>query len=110
LPHLLEAGVCVHPSYGEGCSYAAGEALACGAPLIASENTGMNESIGDSDQLHIVPTGDSIALSEAIDAAYRGQLKATDAPPNSEGKPGPDDPSAHSHATPAEEPRAAHRL
>lgn len=74
LPHLLQAGLCVHPSYGEGCSYAPGEALACGVPLIVSSNTGMNESIGDPSQRHMIPTGDVDALTSAIDAAYHGEL------------------------------------
>jgi glycosyltransferase involved in cell wall biosynthesis len=75
LPHLLQAGVCVHPSYGEGCSYAPGEALACGVPLIASANTGMNESIGAPGQRQVVPTGDRDALAQAIDAAYRRETR-----------------------------------
>jgi len=74
LPHLREAGVCVHPSYGEGCSYAPGEALACGVPLIVSDNTGMNESIGDPGLRQVVPTGDLAALADAIEAAYRGEM------------------------------------
>jgi glycosyltransferase involved in cell wall biosynthesis len=75
LPHLLQAGVCVHPSYGEGCSYAPGEALACGVPLIASDNTGMNESIAAPGQRQVVPTGDLDALAQAIDAAYRHETR-----------------------------------
>ncbi len=75
LPYLLQAGVCVHPSYGEGCSYAPGEALACGVPLIASDNTGMNESIGAPGQRQVVPTGDLDALAQAIDAAYRRETR-----------------------------------
>ncbi len=71
LPHLLQAGVAVHPSYGEGCAYSPGEAVACGVPLIATTNTGMNEAIGPG-QRHIVPTDDLDALALAIDAAYRG--------------------------------------
>jgi glycosyltransferase involved in cell wall biosynthesis len=75
LPHLLQAGVCVHPSYGEGCSYAPGEALACGVPLIVSDNTGMNESIVAPGQRQVVPTGDLDALAQAIDAAHRRETR-----------------------------------
>jgi glycosyltransferase involved in cell wall biosynthesis len=75
LPHLYQAGVCVHPSYGEGCSYAPGESLACGVPLIASDNTGMNETIGEPGQRQVVPTGDLDALVQAIDAAYRREMR-----------------------------------
>ncbi|HUH81770.1 MAG TPA: glycosyltransferase family 4 protein [Solirubrobacteraceae bacterium] len=72
LPHLLQAGVAVHPSYGEGCAYAPGEAVACGVPLIASSNTGMNEAISGPVERHVVPTDDIDALALAIDAAYGG--------------------------------------
>lgn len=75
LPHLLQAGVGVHPSFGEGCSYSPGEVLACGVPLIASANTGMNESIGEPGQRQVVPTGDLDALAQAIDAAYRRETR-----------------------------------
>ncbi len=74
LPHLLQAGVAVHPSFGEGCSYAPGEALATGVPLIASDNTGLNASIAAPGQLHFVSTGDLPALRNAIDVAYHGNL------------------------------------
>jgi glycosyltransferase involved in cell wall biosynthesis len=73
LPHLLQAGVYVHPSYSEGCSYAPGEALASGVPLIISEDSGMNECIvHDPRRYWVVPTGDLHALTEAIDASYGG--------------------------------------
>lgn len=71
LPHLLQAGVYVHPSYSEGCGYAPAEAMACGVPLIVSTDTGMNESIGYPDRRHVVPTGDLDALTLAIEDAYR---------------------------------------
>jgi glycosyltransferase involved in cell wall biosynthesis len=74
LPHLMQASVGVHPSYGEGCAYSPGEVMACGVPLIASSNTGMNESIGDPALRHVVPTGDLDALTQAIDAAYRREI------------------------------------
>ena len=75
LPRLQQAGVCVHPSFGEGFGYGPGEALATGVPLIASRNSGVvGESIGDPGLCQVVPTGDQDALRDAIDAAYRGQF------------------------------------
>jgi glycosyltransferase involved in cell wall biosynthesis len=74
LPHLRGARLCVHPSYVDGFSYGAAEALACGVPVVASEDTGMKELIEPGRTGLVVPTGDPAALTEAIDAAYRGEI------------------------------------
>jgi glycosyltransferase involved in cell wall biosynthesis len=74
LPHLRGARLCVHPSYVDGFSYGAAEALACGVPVIASEDTGMKELIEPGRTGLVVPTGDQAALTEAIEAAYRGEI------------------------------------
>jgi glycosyltransferase involved in cell wall biosynthesis len=71
---LRVAGVCVHPSYEEGFAYAPAEALACGVPLIVTEDTGMKELIQPGRTGVILSTGDGRALADAIDAAYRGEL------------------------------------
>jgi glycosyltransferase involved in cell wall biosynthesis len=73
LPHLRDASLCVHPSYEDGFAYAPAEAVACGVPVIVSEDTGMKDHI-DRRSGVILPTGDRGALTEAIDAAYRGGL------------------------------------
>jgi glycosyltransferase involved in cell wall biosynthesis len=74
LPHLRKARLCVHPAYEDGFAYAPAEALACGVPVIVSEDTGMKDLIeGDLSGL-IVPTGELVALAEAIDAAYAGEI------------------------------------
>jgi glycosyltransferase involved in cell wall biosynthesis len=74
LPQLRGAHVCVHPSYEDGFAYAPAEALACGVPVIVSQDTGMKELVEAPRTGVIVPTGDLDALSTAIDAAYRGEL------------------------------------
>ena len=74
LPHLLRAGVCVHASYEDGFAYAPAEALACGVPVIVSEDTGMKDLVDPARTGVILPTGDVRALSAAIDACYRGEL------------------------------------
>ena len=43
--HLRTASLCVHPAYEDGFGYAPAEALACGVPVIVSEDTGMKELI-----------------------------------------------------------------
>jgi glycosyltransferase involved in cell wall biosynthesis len=74
LPHLRRAGVCVHPAYEDGFAYAPAEAVACGVPVIVSEDTGMKHLIDPPRTGAILPTGDLGALTEAIDAAYRAEL------------------------------------
>ncbi len=71
---LQRAGVCVHPAYEDGFGYAPVEALACGVPVIVSEDTGMKELITPGGNGVVVPTGEPGVLAESIDAAYRGEL------------------------------------
>ncbi|HEV2974346.1 MAG TPA: glycosyltransferase family 4 protein [Solirubrobacteraceae bacterium] len=74
LAQLERASLCVHPAYEDGFGYAAAEAMACGVPVIVSEDTGMKELIGSAGAGLVVPTGRREALRDAIDAAYRGEL------------------------------------
>jgi glycosyltransferase involved in cell wall biosynthesis len=74
LPHLRAAALCVHPAYEDGFGYAPAEALACGVPVLVSEDTGMKELIDSPRRGLTLPTGDLDALAQAIDAAYRGEL------------------------------------
>jgi glycosyltransferase involved in cell wall biosynthesis len=81
LQRLSGASVCVHPAYEDGFAYAPAEALACGVPVIVSEDTGMKELIDVPSKGLILPTGDLDALTEAIEAAYRGEAFAADRAP-----------------------------
>jgi glycosyltransferase involved in cell wall biosynthesis len=74
LTQLRAASLCVHPTYEDGFAYAPTEALACGVRVIVSEDTGMKDLIDPSRTGVILPTGDLSVLTEAIDAAYRGEL------------------------------------
>ncbi len=74
LPHLQRAALYVHPSYEDGFGYAPVEALACGVPAIVSENTGMKELIEPGRNGLVLPTGELDALTQAIEAAYRGEI------------------------------------
>ncbi len=76
LDWLRSASVCVHPAYEDGFAYAPAEALACGVPVLVSEDTGMKELIDGPDSGLVLPTGDLDALCEAIEAAYRGEAFA----------------------------------
>jgi glycosyltransferase involved in cell wall biosynthesis len=76
LPYLRGASLCVHAAYEDGFGYAPAEALAAGVPVLVSEDTGMKELIGSARDGLVLPTGDSGALSEAIEAAYRGEILA----------------------------------
>jgi glycosyltransferase involved in cell wall biosynthesis len=81
LAHLRRASLCVHPAYEDGFAYAPAEALACGVPVLVSEDTGMKELIDAPRTGLILPTGDLDALSEAIEAAYRGEAFAASRAP-----------------------------
>jgi glycosyltransferase involved in cell wall biosynthesis len=76
LPHLRAARLYVHPSYEDGFAYAPAEALACGVPVLVSEDTGMKELIDVPRNGLVLPTGDLGVLSETIDAAYRSEIFA----------------------------------
>jgi glycosyltransferase involved in cell wall biosynthesis len=74
LPHLRAASLYVHPSYEDGFAYAPAEALACGVPVIVSDDTGMKDLIDSPRTGLTVRTGDLRALTEAIEATYRGEM------------------------------------
>jgi glycosyltransferase involved in cell wall biosynthesis len=74
LAHVQTARLCVHATYQDGFAYAPAEALACGVPVIVSEDTGMKELIDPGRTGLIVPTGSLGTLTDAIDAAYRGEI------------------------------------
>jgi glycosyltransferase involved in cell wall biosynthesis len=76
LERLRDAALHVHPAYEDGFAYAPAEALACGVPVIVSEDTGMKELIASEREGVVVQTGSRDALSEAIAAAYRGEILA----------------------------------
>jgi len=76
LAYLRGASLCVHAAYEDGFGYAPAEALATGVPVLVSEDTGMKELIGSPRDGLVLPTGDAGALSEAIEAACRGEILA----------------------------------
>jgi glycosyltransferase involved in cell wall biosynthesis len=76
LPQLRRARLCAHPSYEDGFAYAPAEAIACGVPVLVSEDTGMKDLVEPGVNGMVLPTGDLQALTEAIDAAYRGEILA----------------------------------
>jgi glycosyltransferase involved in cell wall biosynthesis len=73
LEALSESDLYVHPAYEEGFGYAPAEALACGVPMIVSQDTGMKELIRSPAQGLVLPTGDAAAWTEAIRAAVRDE-------------------------------------
>jgi glycosyltransferase involved in cell wall biosynthesis len=74
LERLRTARLCVHATYEDGFAYAPAEALAAGVPTIVSADTGMKELISAGRNGLVLETGAQDALSEAIDAAYRGEI------------------------------------
>ena len=65
VPSLLRrAAVVAYPSLAEGFGLPALEALACGAPLVTTTGSAIEELVGDAAVL--VPPGDVTALTEAL--------------------------------------------
>jgi glycosyltransferase involved in cell wall biosynthesis len=77
LPALQRADVFVHPSYEDGFGYAPMEALACGVPVIVTEDTGMKEHVRGGTNGYVVPTGSVGALVDALRAVYRTPMART---------------------------------
>jgi glycosyltransferase involved in cell wall biosynthesis len=75
LPHLQEADVCVHPSFHDGFGLAPMEALACGTPVIVTEDTGMKEHVRQGLNGFVIPTGDAVALAEHLKIVRAGELR-----------------------------------
>lgn len=63
--HYASAGMVVCPSLYEGFGLPAGEAMACGVPVISSDGGALPEVVGDAGI--VVPAGDSGALVRAIE-------------------------------------------
>ncbi|MCU1462340.1 MAG: glycosyltransferase [Acidimicrobiales bacterium] len=71
VPALLrQAAVVAYPSLAEGFGLPALEALACGAPLVTSTGSAMEEVTGDAASL--VAPGDRVALADALAATLEG--------------------------------------
>lgn len=75
LPHLQRADVCVHVSYEDGFAYSAAEAMACGVPVIVSEDTGMKELVREGENGFVVPTGSWEAVLERLEYLHSHQLE-----------------------------------
>ena len=90
LPYLHRADVLVHPSFEDGLGLAPLEALACGLPVIVTEDTGMKEYVVNGRNGYILPTGDINALVEHLRDIRTKPLKGTFKPfsPSPEGADG----------------------
>ena len=66
LPALHAADVFVHPSYEDGFGYAPTEALACGVPVVVTEDTGMKEHVREGRNGFVVPTGSADDLLDRL--------------------------------------------
>lgn len=71
LPYLQRADVFVHPSFTDSLGLAPLEALACGVPVIVTEDTGMKEHIRDGVNGYVVPTGSAKAILAHLEALIR---------------------------------------
>lgn len=75
VPALFRQAVVVaYPSFEEGFGLPALEAMACGAPLVSTTGSAIEEVVGDAALL--VPPGDPTALAGALDTALRDDAVA----------------------------------
>ena len=81
LPHLQRADVCVHPTYEDGFAYAPMEAVACGVPVVVTEDTGMKEYVEEGVNGYIVPAGDVAALADRLDHLNRHPMSLSSMAP-----------------------------
>jgi len=74
LSYIQDADVYVHPSFHDGLGLAPMEALACGTPVIVTEDTGMKEHVRHGFNGFVIPTGDAAALFEHLKIVRVGGL------------------------------------
>ena len=72
-----EADVYVHPTYEDGFAYAPMEALACGVPVIVTEDTGMKEHVVEGESGYVVSTGSWQAIHEKMEYLINNPLYKT---------------------------------
>lgn len=77
LAELGKADVLVHPSFSDGFGYAPMEALACGVPVIVTEDTGMKEHIRDGIDGWVVPTGSVDDLRDRLEHLHARPSRET---------------------------------
>ena len=77
LPYLHRADVLVHPSYEDGLALSPLEALACGVPVLVTEDTGMKEYVIGGRNGFVLPTGDVDALVEHLELLRSRPLRGT---------------------------------
>jgi glycosyltransferase involved in cell wall biosynthesis len=68
-PHstYAAADVCVVPSIEDGFCYVVLEAMACGLPVVITDQVGARDLVHDGVEGYVVPAGDPQALAAAID-------------------------------------------
>lgn len=72
------ANVFILPSIGEGMALVGLEAMACGLPLICSENTGVNDLIENYENGIVIPIGNSAAIKASIDYCISNRDKVAE--------------------------------
>jgi glycosyltransferase involved in cell wall biosynthesis len=77
LPVLHQADAFVHPTYEDGFGYAPMEALACGVPVIATEDTGMKEYVREDETGYVVPTGRVSPIVDRLERLQQDPMATT---------------------------------
>jgi len=67
LPVLRGADAYAHPTFHDGFGFAPMEALACGVPVIVTQDTGMREHVREGVNGFVIPTGNVDALVDRLE-------------------------------------------
>ena len=77
---IQQADVYVHPTYEDGFAYSPMEALACGVPVVVTEDTGMKEHVVEGVNGFVVPTGDWEGMLQRMEYLLKHPLAKINAP------------------------------
>lgn len=70
------ADVYVHATFEDGFAYAPAEALACGTPVVVTEDTGMKEYVRPGENGYVIATGDVDAIVSSLETIRSSPLKS----------------------------------
>jgi glycosyltransferase involved in cell wall biosynthesis len=78
IPAYHRAEIFILPSLHDGFGFVVAEAMACGLPVIVTENCGAAECVRLGHSGWVVPAGDEDALAAALESALRNRAKLRD--------------------------------
>ena len=75
MPYYHQADVLVHPTFEDALGLAPLEAMACGVPVVVTEDTGMKEYVVGGTNGYVLPTANVDALIGQLKLLVTNPLK-----------------------------------